>query len=149
MNKSNKFAVTLAALATVATSLFVSLHPASAAATELSVEIKGIASNSGDVYVAIYDKAEKWMKTSLSSAKVAAKKGSVSVSFKDLPEGDYAISLYHDENGNGKMDSNVIGMPTEPYAFSNDAAGNFGPASFEQAKFTVGGEKKSIIINIK
>ena len=146
MNKPNKFAITLAALAT---SLFVTLNPASAAATELSVEIKGIASNSGDVYVAIYDKAEKWMKTSLSGAKVAAKKGSVSASFKELPAGDYAISLYHDENGNGKMDANVMGMPTEPYAFSNDAAGNYGPASFEQAKFKVDGEKKSIVINIK
>ena len=146
MNNSNKLAITLA---TVATTLFAAFAPATATAAELNVEIKGIASSSGDVYVAVYDKAEKWMKTGLASAKVAAKKGSVTVTFKDLPEGDYAISLYHDENGNGKMDTNLIGMPTEPYAFSNDAAGNFGPASFEQAKFKVEGEKKSIIINIK
>ena len=146
MNKSNKFAVTLAALTT---SLFATLNPASATAAELSVEIKGLVSDSGDVYVAIYDKAEKWMKASLAGSKAAAKKGGVTVIFKDLPEGDYAISLYHDENGNGKMDSNVMGIPIEPYAFSNDAAGNYGPASFEQAKFTVAGEKKSIVINIK
>ncbi len=146
MNKSNKISLTLASLAI---SLFAFTVPEPAFAVELTVEIKGIASSTGDIYVALYDKAEKWMKTSLSGSKVAAKKGSVSVTFKDLPDGDYAISLYHDENSNGKMDSNVIGIPTEPYAFSNDAAGNFGPASFEQAKFKVDGEKKNIVINIK
>ena len=146
MYQSTKFPATIAALAT---SLFLTLTPTSASAAELTVEIKGIASDKGDVYVAIYDKTEKWMKTALSDAKASAKKGSVTVTFKELPEGDYAISLYHDENGNGKMDRNVIGMPTEPYAFSNDAAGNYGPASFEQAKFKVDGEKKNIVINIK
>ncbi len=146
MIQSYKFAATLAA---VTTSLIVSSASTFASASELTVEVQGIASDKGDVYVALYDKAEKWMKASLSGVKVAAKKSGVFVTFKDLPDGIYAISLYHDENSNGKMDSNVIGIPTEPYAFSNDAAGNFGPASFEQAKFRVDGEKKNIVINIK
>jgi uncharacterized protein (DUF2141 family) len=54
-----------------------------------------------------------------------------------------------DENANGKMDSNVIGIPIEPYAFSNDASGNFGPPTFEQAKFVVTKDAKKITINIK
>jgi len=120
-----------------------------AAAAELTVEVKGVGKNTGKIYVAVYDKAERWMKKPVYSASAFANTEGVVLSFKDVAVGEYAISLYHDENDNGKMDTNVVGMPIEPYAFSNDAAGNFGPASFEQAKFTVAADKKSIVINIK
>jgi uncharacterized protein (DUF2141 family) len=66
-----------------------------------------------------------------------------------LPEGEYAVSLFVDENSNGKMDKNAIGIPTEAYGFSNDASGNFGPPSFEQAKFVVGKDKAAITITLK
>ena len=52
-----------------------------------------------------------------------------------LHPGEYALAIYHDENGNGKLDSNFFGMPTEDYVFSNYAKGTFGPPSFEDAKF--------------
>ncbi len=47
------------------------------------------------------------------------------------------------------MDRNLIGMPVEPYAFSNDAVGNFGPPTFEQAKFKVSNENKTLSIVFK
>ena len=125
------------------------LSPSAAVAGDLTVEIKGVASDTGNVMVALYKKDDKWMGRSTAGTTVAAKKGVVSVSFKDVPEGEYAISLFIDENSNGKMDSNAIGIPIEPYAFSNDASGNFGPPTFEQAKFVVGKDSKSIVINIK
>ena len=125
------------------------LAPSTAAAGDLTVEIKGVASDTGNVMVALYKKDDKWMGRSTVGTTVAAKKGGVSVSFKDLPDGEYAVSLFVDENSNGKMDSNAIGIPIEPYAFSNDASGNFGPPTFEQAKFVVGKDSKSIVINIK
>jgi len=61
----------------------------------------------------------------------AKKKGKIEnavcqVVFKDLPYGDYAVSLYHDENSNAEMDTNSMGIPKESYAFSNNARGMFG-----------------------
>ncbi len=117
-------------------------------AADLTVEIKGVG-DKGNVMVAIYKKDDKWLGKSSGGTMTPAKKDGVSVSFKDLAEGEYAVSLFVDENSNGKMDSNAIGIPTEPFAFSNDAFGSFGPPSFEQAKFSVGKENKTIVITIK
>lgn len=57
-----------------------------------------------------------------------------------LPPGTYAARVLHDVNGNGRMDSNFIGMPKEPWAFSNNAVGNRGPAKWQDAKFEVSGD---------
>ena len=57
----------------------------------------------------------------------------------DLPAGAYGVKAFHDVNGNGKMDTNPFGMPTEPFAFSNNAVGNMGPAKWDRARFEVSG----------
>jgi uncharacterized protein (DUF2141 family) len=118
-------------------------------AAELTVNVNGIASDKGKILVALYDKADIWMKKAIKFAGTAAKTAGVAIVIKDLQEGDYAVSIYHDENGNGKFDTNALGMPIEPFSFSNDASGNFGPPTFEQAKFKLAGEKKAIVINFK
>ncbi|MEW6539204.1 MAG: DUF2141 domain-containing protein [Pseudomonadota bacterium] len=65
--------------------------------------------------------------------------GQTSVTFDGLPDGDYAVRAFHDLNGDGKMNTNPFGMPVEPFAFSNNAVGNMGPASWERAKFAAAG----------
>ena len=144
--RSTTLATTIAAAAVGVAAL---LAPNTATAGDLTVEIQGVASDKGNVMVALYKKDDKWMGRSTAGTMVAAKKGAVLVSFKDLPDGEYAVSLFVDENSNGKLDANAIGIPIEPFAFSNDASGNFGPPTFEQAKFIVGKDSKSIVINIK
>jgi uncharacterized protein (DUF2141 family) len=129
--------------------LAASIAPSLSEAAELSIEVKGVANDSGTVLVALYDKADTWMKVAVKYAKAVAKKDGVLIVVKDLPEGEYAVSIFHDENNNGKFDTNALGMPIEPYAFSNDASGSFGPPTYEQAKFKLDAEKKSIIINLK
>ncbi len=62
----------------------------------------------------------------------------------DLPTGDYAIRVMHDINGNDKLDSNFVGIPNEPYGFSNNA-GSFGPPKWDKAKFTVKGDVQHTI----
>ena len=57
----------------------------------------------------------------------------------DLPAGTYGMKAVHDVNGNGKMDVNPFGMPSEPFAFSNNAVGNMGPAKWDQARFAAAG----------
>jgi uncharacterized protein (DUF2141 family) len=72
-------------------------------------------------------------------AMVEAAGASKQVRFEDLPDGDYAMRAFHDVDGDGKMKTNPFGMPIEPFAFSNNAAGNMGPASWERAKFAATG----------
>jgi uncharacterized protein (DUF2141 family) len=56
-----------------------------------------------------------------------------------VPAGEYAVKSFHDVDGDGKMNTNPFGMPTEPYAFSNNARGNMGPATWGQAHFAASG----------
>jgi uncharacterized protein (DUF2141 family) len=133
----------------VLTLLFTPLLALSGAhAADLTVEVKGIGEAKGEVIVAIHDKAEGWLKRSVGLAKTTAVAGSVKVSFPGLAEGDYAVSAIHDLNSNGKLDTNLVGMPIEPYGFSNDAIGNFGPAKFDDAKFKLGKDSKTITISL-
>lgn len=54
-----------------------------------------------------------------------------------LPPGKYAAAVFHDKNGNGKMDKSILGIPKEKYAFSRNARARFGPPSWEKASFTI------------
>jgi len=65
-----------------------------------------------------------------------------SFTFNELAPGQYAIRYYHDENLNGKMDTNLVGKPTEGYGFSNNVIGKFGPPAFEKWLFEVKSDKK-------
>ena len=57
----------------------------------------------------------------------------------NIPAGDYAVTLFHDENGNGKFDRNWLGLPKEGYAFSNNVRPVFSPPSFKAAAFDYAG----------
>jgi uncharacterized protein (DUF2141 family) len=102
----------------------------------------------GSVLVAVYNSEETFMKKRLASKKVKVSDKEVTLTFDDVSSGDYAITTFHDENDNNKLDTNFLGIPNEPYGFSNDARGSFGPPSFEKAKVKVDGNKK-LVINLK
>jgi uncharacterized protein (DUF2141 family) len=130
--------------------LFVASTFANAAfAGDLTIHIKGVG-DKGNVMIALYKKSDTWMRMPTGGSQMVPAKGdSVTFVFKDLLEGEYAATAFVDENSNGKLDSNAIGIPTEPFAFSNDAAGTFGPPTFEQAKFMMDQANKSLVINAK
>ena len=128
--------------------LGLSLLSSAAQAGDLQVEVQGLNDIKGDVMVAVFNQKGQWLKQALHSKKVSASQLSLTVQFENLPEGDYAVSVFHDLNSNGRLDSNVIGIPTEPYGFSNDAAGNFGPPSFDAAKVTLTQDKKVISVRL-
>ncbi len=66
----------------------------------------------------------------------------------DLPPGDYAVALIHDENGNGKLDT-MLGIPREGIGFSRNPRLAFGPPSFESARFTLSGGPATQSIRMK
>ncbi len=104
-----------------------------AQAADLTIDVAGLKNAKGKVLVAVFSRAEDFLKQPLRTAAVDARAGTVRAVIADLPSGDYALSVFQDENGNGELDANPAGMPIEPYGFSNDAAGNYGPPSFKQS----------------
>jgi uncharacterized protein (DUF2141 family) len=100
----------------------------------LTVEIKGIKNVKGDIRVALYNVKEDFLTNRLFTGQIAKVRGeSALVQFTNLPFGSYAISVFHDENENGKLDTGLFGVPKEPYGFGNDSMGVLGPPDFEEA----------------
>jgi len=117
--------------------IFLALAATAAHAGDLVIRIDNVKTADGQVKVALFDGAATFLKQPARVADAPATAGSTTVTFKDLPPGDYALSLYHDANANGKMDRNPAGIPIEPYAFSKDAQGFMGPPAFDAAKIAV------------
>lgn len=138
---------TLASLASLS-ALSLSLVCGTAQAGELHVEVKGLTEIKGDLMVAVFNQKGQWLKQASVNRKLGVTQAVLSVQFDNLPEGEYAVSVFHDLNSNGKLDSNAVGMPTEPYGFSNNAAGNFGPPSFDAAKIKLDQSKTAISIRV-
>ena len=96
----------------------------------------GFKSEDGQAAVAIYLDDQGWPDGEgglFASAVVPISGGSAFTTFEDVPAGPFAVSVYHDENGDGTLDTNLVGIPSEDYGFSADASGVFGAPSFEEA----------------
>jgi uncharacterized protein (DUF2141 family) len=74
--------------------------------------------------------------------------GQMTCKVDGLTPGQYAVAAFQDLNGDEEMNANMFGMPTEPYGFSNNARGNFGPPSFDDQLFEMDGDK-SIAFKVK
>lgn len=97
-----------------------------------------VAEAEGYVMIGLYaDQAAYDAGTPIRAERVAVRGASGRVVFEGLAPGDYAIKAFHDVDGDGDMGTNPFGLPTEPYAFSNNARGNMGPARWSQARFEV------------
>lgn len=109
----------------------------------LTIEIEGIKKNKGSVLVMLSNSENSFLKTGAGfKAKV---KGDKIIASYQVSKGEYAFSFFHDKNDNGKFDTNFLGIPKEPYGFSNNARGFMGPPSFEKAKFTIDKDLKVVV----
>lgn len=108
------------------------------------VEVSGLQQADGNIYVTVYNSDETWLgKEFVVQEKVVIAEARVDDLVHvelSLPEGEYAISIYHDSNHNGDLDTNWIGIPKEPVALSNNAKPRFGPPKYKDAVFTLGAE---------
>jgi uncharacterized protein (DUF2141 family) len=86
----------------------------------------------GELYLAVYDSEESFMKEAKWRIVEEVKSTSTKIDMP-FPEGVYAVAVFQDLNENGKLDKNWMGVPTEPYGFSKDARGTFGPPSFSES----------------
>lgn len=111
----------------------------------LTIEFTVTKHNEGNIFFAMYNSDENHMKKNFNSGYGIVQDHKVVLKVSNLKKGIYSFSYYHDVNGNKKLDSNFLGIPKEPYGFSNNQKGKFGPPSFEDSKFEI---KKDSIINL-
>jgi uncharacterized protein (DUF2141 family) len=120
-------------------------------ANRIHVEISGLRNDKGQVMCSLYSSADGFPKNG--DKAVAHSKSPISnahavCDFPDVKEGTYAVSVFHDENSNGKLDTNFMGMPREGVGASNNAKGHFGPPKFAAAAFRFSGGRLELKITI-
>jgi uncharacterized protein (DUF2141 family) len=109
-----------------------------APATAIRAHIEGLRSDRGQVICALFAAADDFPKRiDLAFARVTAQilSGHATCEFPRVPAGVYAVSVLHDENGNGKLDTNWLGIPREGVGASNNPKSRMGPPKFAAAKF--------------
>ena len=113
----------------------------------------GFKNDEGTARVAFYLDARGWPDGDVfvfATAVVLISDGRARAVFEEVPAGPFAVSVFHDADGDGQLDSVALGIPSEAYGFSGDARGLFGPPSFEEARIELAaGETKQITIPVK
>ena len=116
----------------------------------ITVRITGFTSDDGDCWFALDNSKEVYESDdSVFIGKILPIiNNEVNLTIDSLKYGNYAIKVFHDENSNGELDSNFLGIPSEDYGFSNDASGWFGPPRWEKAMFLLNQREMTIEISI-
>ena len=113
----------------------------------ISVEVSGIKGNKGEISIGLFSSKDGFPKDEkvFKGDYVQVKAEKVISAFKNIPEGTYAIAVYHDANSNKKFDKNFMKIPKEGYGFSNNVFGMFGPPKFEKVSFEL---KQDMVVKI-
>lgn len=116
---------------------------AMAHAADLTVVVSGVQDDGGSLRVGVYDKTTglsgKPVRGQIVPAAQRESNGSLRIVFSGLEPGEYAVGVVHDRDGNGRLNMNLLGLPTEPYGFSGKR-GAFGPPSFGDAALALGAQ---------
>src|ERR1700733_13273365 len=123
-----------------------------AESNSIKVMVVGFHSNIGEADCVLFGSPEGFP----SDSKIAMKRTKSKIenkqavcTFDGVNPGDYAVSVFHDENANGVLDRNLIGTPKEGVGASNDAAGKMGQPKFDDARFSYKGGQQTLTIHIK
>jgi uncharacterized protein (DUF2141 family) len=127
--------------------LLTALAPSPAPAATLVVHAEGIEPLRGTVKVAVCARGFSEAGCPWGASR-PARTPTEEVVFEDVPPGRYAVAAYQDVNGDGELDKVPPGIPTEPYAFSNDV-GRLAPPSFERALVEVGEGRTMVVVRLR
>ena len=108
----------------------------------IHLQVEGIKEVKGKLLIALYNNKEDFRDTEkvYASQIIAVESDTIITQMPDIPAGEYAITLFHDKNDNGKLDTNFLGMPKEKYGFSNNPKVRFKAPGFDKCVFTVEGD---------
>ena len=125
-------------------------RPAATSAGVLIVTLSGMKSDDGSLTYAMWSGPEGWLETNtVREGSAPIVDGASELRFDGLPYGEYAISVYHDKNDNGKLDTGLFGIPKEPFGFSNEPKLGFGPPKYEDSAFMLEAPELTIQIPVK
>jgi uncharacterized protein (DUF2141 family) len=125
--------------------------PIGAPAAELVVRITGLSKPLGDVGCSLF-LGPSGFPMDNSTARVmwqAADAKGVTCRYSDVPEGNYAVSIGHDLNGNKRVDTNFVGLPTEQWGVSGNVRPRLRAPRYDEAAFKVAAEAREVVIDIK
>lgn len=126
---------------------------AQAPCQRIHVDILNIKNSTGSVACALFESPvgfpADYMRQATNIMSLKIRNTSARCDFVGVAAGTYALAIIHDENMNGKLDTNVLGIPSEGYGFSNDATGIMGAPSFSAASFAYNGENLDLEISLK
>lgn len=112
------------------------------------VNVDEIQSTNGTIRVALFNSEKEFLNDPFMSQAKDAVVGEMEFEFKDIPNGDYSISIYHDVNENKELDKNFMGIPNEPYGISRDGKQMFGPPRYSDAMFTLDNTNARLTISL-
>jgi len=118
----------------------------------INIIVTGFKNTSGKAGITLFSKEKGFpMKADLAAEKFFTdiEQSSCTVVLRNIPYGKYAVSVFHDENSNGKVDTNIIGMPKEGVGASNNPKGRFGPPKYKDASFVLDSDEKQVNITIQ
>ncbi|MFN7055460.1 DUF2141 domain-containing protein [Hyphomonas sp.] len=133
----------------IAAASLAALFAAPAFAGTAEIEITHVQASAGPVYVSLFDEAGWRSSLPLKATSLAAGEETLRARFEDLAPGVYGVRIYQDVNGNGELDRGAMGLPKEPYGFSNDAQVRFGPPGWRDVSFEVSGEGAQQVIRLR
>ena len=118
----------------------------------IHVKILNIRNSKGTVACALFESPAgfptDYLRAATNIMVIKIRKSQARCDFEDIPPGRYALAVIHDENMNGKLDTNVLGIPKEGYGFSNDAKGVIGAPSFSAASFPYDGGNLELTMSL-
>ncbi|UJF23387.1 DUF2141 domain-containing protein [Shewanella sp. OMA3-2] len=107
-------------------------------AADIKLEIAGVNSQPSKIYVQLFSGEANYLSgNALSATYIQAKAGNNIVAFSNVAAGEYAVRFFQDENNNGTLDTNLFGMPSEGYGFSNNAKPDYGLVAYQEAAFSI------------
>ncbi|MCK9451173.1 MAG: DUF2141 domain-containing protein [Bacteroidales bacterium] len=104
---------------------------------QLTIHIQNIKALEGDIRIGVFNTSEDFLKQGFTfkKYKTAVRNTTETIVIEDLPKGEYAFMLYHDKNADAEMNRNILGIPKEAFAFSNNVRPKFAKPTFEDCKF--------------
>lgn len=142
----------LRAAAVTLFTLLLLLEAAQVSAETLTVTVTGLRGARGMLFMTVWNDEARFLKDVRQAAArrmVPVSGPETTVVVEGLPRGVYVVTAFQDENGNGELDRNFIGLPKEPVGVSNDARGMMGPPKFKAAAFELNGPSRSIPIRLR
>ena len=116
----------------------------------LSLVIDGLTSQTGRIWVGVYDSADAWdAQTEIRSQWVEISEDGATLFLEGVPTGQVGVQVFHDANGNNDFDTNFAGIPRERYGFSNNPRPRFRGANWDEAVFVLApGETREMAITL-